>query len=609
MGCVRQNSGITIMEARIRNFRTLKSVDVHLDKSLTVLIGGNDSGKTSFLEALNSAIGVGRKNVAEEDVYLAPSEIKLPRDRTILIDLLIRPTDCKGSVIDTFPQVSSWLELWGSGIAQDEKDNDFVGIRTLVRWDPVRGEYSVERKFLSDWPEDSHAIEQARTKANSISSSQLEPLALYLLDAKRDMQDELQGRNSFWGKLVSDPGLDESLTEELESSLTQLNEQIISGSAVLAHIHGNLDELCRTLGGSKISILPLARHLRDLSKGMDVSFATKGAQSFPLTRHGMGTRSVAAVLTFRAYMTWRLEKLSTTSTHPVLGLEEPESHLHPQAQQAIFGQVQAIPGQKIVSTHSPYIVSQAEIGQFRHFKKVNGDTRVTQFDAQSLSEDDLRKIRRMVLNTRGELLFTKALVVFEGETEEQALPVFAQHYWKQHPSETGISLISVNGAGNYFPFIKLAESFSIPWFILSDGEPAAINNLSSALEKVGVHDYQQCPDVVVLPGGSNFEAYLVLVEGYDEVLSAMFDEHYKKSDYVTDYATRLQGSPRKGGDKRDYDVPNGRRQAIVDILSENKTVFGSSTAEHIVAAEDEARKLPTKIRTLFDRISSRLDQH
>jgi hypothetical protein len=45
------STGILISEVRIRHFHCLRSVDVKLDP-LTVLIGQNNSGKTSFLNAL-----------------------------------------------------------------------------------------------------------------------------------------------------------------------------------------------------------------------------------------------------------------------------------------------------------------------------------------------------------------------------------------------------------------------------------------------------------------------------------------------------------------------------------------------------------------------------
>src|ERR1700730_15614950 len=58
-----ESSGILIKEIRIRHFRCLRAVDVELDP-LTILIGQNNSGKTSFLSALGAAIGAGHRVIS-----------------------------------------------------------------------------------------------------------------------------------------------------------------------------------------------------------------------------------------------------------------------------------------------------------------------------------------------------------------------------------------------------------------------------------------------------------------------------------------------------------------------------------------------------------------
>jgi len=415
----RREDGIKIVEVRVRNFRCLHSVNLTLD-GLTVLIGENNSGKTSFLEALFAAIGAGRRVITAEDVFLAPAENTVPKRRTVVVDLLVRPADSSGKVIANFPEGSYWLSLWGNGVAQDDEDRDFVAFHTQMRWDATRGEYITERKFLKDWPVDPLKWEDAKVNesAGSVSAAVIEPLALYFMDAKRDIQDEMQSRTSFWHRLISDLGLSEKEIEALEKQLTKLNEDIIGASDVLRHVRDNLDDLYEAVNSPKgsVSITPTARTLRDLSKGMDVSFATQGAQTFPLIRHGMGTRSVAALLTFRAYTTWRQMQAKGDAVHPMLALEEPEAHLHPQAQRALFHLIQRIPGQRIVSTHSPYIAAEAHISQFRVFRKVGPETTVKEMDTKSLGAEDIRKINRRVLDTRGDLLYARALVLCSGET-------------------------------------------------------------------------------------------------------------------------------------------------------------------------------------------------
>ncbi|NET58220.1 MAG: AAA family ATPase [Symploca sp. SIO2E6] len=603
-----QESGIRIVEVRVRNFRSLKQVDVKLDQ-ITILIGENNSGKTSFLEALYAAIGLGRRNILVEDIYLDQGEYKAPKERAVTIDILIRPVDAQGDIIDAFPGDGFWLALWGNGVSQDDLDNDFVAIRTQTKWNEMRHEYVTERRFLQDWQLAPSKWEMSKVKeiAGSVWLSFIEPLALYLIDAKRDIQEEMYDKNSFWHRLVSDLGLTDAQVETFENSLDTLNQDITDSSKVLQHVQSHLNELYQTIPCEQGSVFinPIPRHLRNLSKGADINFATRGAQAFPLTRHGMGTRSLAVLLIFRAYMTWRQGTIQDGTVHPMLGLEEPEAHLHPQAQRALFEQIEQIPGQRIVSTHSPYIASQANISTFRHFRKDGADTIVTQLDTSSLKEEELRKIDRMVMNTRGDLLYARAVILFEGETEEQALPEFAHKYWELPPNALGISLIGTGGCGNYLPFLRLVSNFGIPWYIFSDAEKAAIKAVKADLEKIGISDASQCQNVVFLPSEQNFESYLV-DEGYGDAIQTMLNDYYQTTDYLSDYQTDMHGKKAKGGVTRDYQSEGCDIRAMIDILREGKTQYGLLIAQAITNLTDENRRFPGKIRQLFEQMSDDL---
>ena len=95
-------SGIKITDVRISNFRALKNVEVALDE-LTVLIGANNAGKTSFLDGLYAAIGAGRKPLGQDDVRLETGEALPPKERVVTMDIKIRPTYEDGSLVDAFP--------------------------------------------------------------------------------------------------------------------------------------------------------------------------------------------------------------------------------------------------------------------------------------------------------------------------------------------------------------------------------------------------------------------------------------------------------------------------------------------------------------------------
>lgn len=602
-------SGLMFVAARVSNFRGLKFVDMTLER-VTVILGANNAGKSSFLEALCAAIGAQRRVVGKDDIHLAAGEIDVPRERKAIIDLLIRPTDDSGNIIAAFPEGSYWTELFGLGIFQDENHADFVGIRATLAWSVQQGEYRVERKFLKEWlaPEDFAKAEEG----DRVSAVQLEPLALHYIDAKRDMDEDLRARTSFWRRLTDDLGLDDQAVAAAEELLSDLNQQLVDGSAVLKHVGGHLGGIKGVLAGDNatVDISPVARRLRDLAKGLDVSISGAGDLSFPLARHGMGTRSLASLLVFQAFASWRSQQAMQedhNSVHTFLALEEPEAHLHPHAQRALYSQVQAIPAQVMVSTHSPYFASQAGLAQLRLFRKDGGASKVCSLDTSMLRRDDVQKLENRILATRGDLLFSSALLLFEGETEEAALPVLAERYWGNSIHQLGLSFVPVGG-NDYFPFIWLAKSLEIPWFIMSDAELVPLHRLNRCLSKAGFADHTTFKNIVTMDTGNDFEAQL-MAEGYAAEIEAAFDAYHQTTDYISEHMRTQQGKQKpknQGGGLKDFTGPDGRNLAILDALRMQKTSMAVPCAKSIAAIADENRCTPPRVRMIFAEISAKL---
>ncbi|MCK6407419.1 MAG: AAA family ATPase [Rhodocyclaceae bacterium] len=602
------NSGIKITDVRVSNFRTLKNVEVPLG-DLTILLGANNAGKTSFLDAFYAAIGAGRKILGQDDVHLEGAEALPPKDRVVTVDVRIRPLGDDGNIALAFPGGSFWTSLWGTGI-QQELDGDyaeFAGIRTTLAWSIPKGDYNLERRFLKEWRPFADWLSAPVDEKSRLNAAQIEPLALHYIDAKRDLEDDIRKQGSFWRRMTEDLGLSAADVETFEKALSDLNHELVGKSGILKHLKDNLADISPVVSaeGGNIDISPVARKLRDLSKGVDVSFAATGAQSFPLSRHGMGTRSLASLLVFRAFASWKAKQAADAGdhVHSVLALEEPEAHLHPQAQRSFFAQVRSIPGQRVVSTHSPYFAGQAGLADLRLFIRSGGETTVSRLDLSALTHDELRKLRHSVVNTRGDLLFSRAAVFFEGETEEQALPILAEAYWGCSIHELGFSFVRVGSNSNYFPFIWLAESLDIPWYVFSDGEAETITHLGRALHKSGKAAPDACPEVFVIPGGRNFERQLV-AEGYLPEIEATFNDVEGKDAFLDDYIARMNGKTGKKGVIRDYTVADGRLKAACDAMSESKTRMAEPLATTLSAIADEPRRFPSSIRGLFEKISA-----
>jgi len=581
--------GIFIDSIRIANFRAIKRLEVFLSP-FTVLVGTNNSGKTTFLRALHLALGEGRKFVSKEDFHID----KGVSAQEIIIDIRIVPVDDKGKKTKNFD------DPWYPGTFMEsqisnENGGEYIAFRTRIIPDTRKGgSYSLERVNLKQWGKWDDFPGSSDKNQEGDKTQPFDAIPLYFIDAQRDILQDLRERSSFLGRLSSRIQFDKRKVAEIEKHLASLNSDIVNDSQVLKHLADRLAELSNTIGTkrAKIEITPIHKKIRDIGKGLNIHLAEGNAESLPLDYHGMGTRSWASLLAIKAFISWEAHEARKEDEpfHFIFAIEEPESHLHPNAQRHLFSQLSQMDGQKIVSTHSPFIASRSNLVDIRHFHKTDEGSIVNQICR--LDQDDIRKIEREIMNTRGELLFAKAVVLCEGLTEELMLPIFAQEYWKKPHFENGICFAGTSSGTNYGIFISFCRSFNVPWFILGDSEANIVNKLEEKLREMELPIIDQSSNIILLPPGQNMEKHLVAAGYQNDLKNAIYE--MEKDSCIND----------KHHEAKKQKVDGMNDTDIIRFLEHNKTKIAPYVAESITRNNDPGKRVPSVFIQLFQEIDN-----
>ena len=601
---------IQIDMVRICGFRGISNIEIALPR-VTVLLGQNNAGKTSVIKALQLAIGDYSRYLSDEDFHISEDG---KRQEAITVDIRLIPVADKARASEFSEE---WQQELGPKIQAEADGKQYVAIRTIAKPDRVKGGYIIERYEMESWP-----VYTGWEKVNFRKKlgKRLESVPFIPIDAQRDIHTELKEKSSFVGRVLSSVEYDDADVAELERMVAEVNKEAIEKSEPLKRLKTHLDNLNQSFEGSgQTELTPFPKKIRDLSKRFSVNFGESDKSSFSMEYHGMGTRSWASMLTVKAFteLLAKNHEEEAEPFFPIMAAEEPEAHLHPNAQRTLYRQLIDVPGQVIISTHSPYIAGLAELHEIKYLNKPENSVQVYQLRTE-FEDDDLRKLRREVVHSRGELLFSKAIVLSEGETEEQALPELFESYTGKHPFSLGINFVGVNGSGaKYRPFLILASDLNIPVFIFSDGEAQTVKELKKNYEKVfGATDIEKAPNITILDG-TDFEGYL-LSQGYQDLIEKTIQQ-VAGNDAIGKWIEKREDTSLKRvkTDKpncitckqpifedvnRDYSGEHGRVRAILDILDSSKPLYAKAITDNLIKLPRE--KLPAKVVELFKQIES-----
>jgi len=154
----------------------------------------------------------------------------------------------------------------------------------------------------------------------------------------------------------------------------------------------------------------------------------------PESYNGLGYSNMLYI--FIQIVTYKNEVENQKRLFNILFIEEPESHLHPQMQSTFLSRIENILGKnnniyKVITTHSSYILQSADLISIRYFLDKGANISIKSLEKYSVdnAENDFEGFLRKYfkINTC-DLFFADKAILVEGTVERMLMPLLVNKY-------------------------------------------------------------------------------------------------------------------------------------------------------------------------------------
>lgn len=399
----------------ITNHSRIQDLSLELRRH-AVIVGANDVGKSSILRMLNLLLGSSTAGLYQT---LTPGDL---RDSNQPLVVNARWTDFTDENRRVFPDEIT---------IADDQVSEYLWVQMVVEADPEDDEAVTVRRWF---PESGHQ--------RALSREQLEAFGWRFLKATRGAS-MIEGGHSPVRTLLAaaDLGANE---DKLRTILEQFNEELAGNESIGDLLNRVAAHLSRAMPRAVTKRDFAVRSVTDPSADVlqDVTiFLNRGEDQVSLMEQSDGVRQLMSMTLFDL----------AEGTANVLAIDEPEIHLHPTSQRTVADLLSGAGNQKIVVTHSPYILHRFEpsevIAVDRHGKcRQIGDKKLT----------TVEKVRAHWWSPRLlEALTARFVVLVEGDADRVIVEAVAKEL-AIDLDRLGAVVVELDGADkftNVFPIL------------------------------------------------------------------------------------------------------------------------------------------------------------
>ncbi|MCC8361106.1 ATP-dependent nuclease [Salinimicrobium sediminilitoris] len=476
-----------IKKLEVENFRLLKRFSMDLEKELSLVIGKNNTGKTSILSVLDKFLNekakftyddfnIDFKKELEDLIKLSDppedfsakglklkifieydDEDDLSNVSRVLMDL----DPDNNNIVLGFEYVltySKYLELRTdyNSFAVEEKKKVEGGTKTIARdiknfLKQRLNRYFTIRKLSFDYVLARNEVNEEKyidLVEQKISISDI--ISFKHIPARRDVtnkdRDNTLSRQT--SSLYNKNEDSEEKVQATEDFIDQLSETDLKLSSIYSDLFKDVVKNVSTFGGVKlnettIDIISTLQH-RDLLEGNTTVVYNHDIDKLPEQYNGLGYMNLISMIFEIEILRqeFKRKKDEKPSDINLLVIEEPEAHTHPQMQYVFIKNIKTLlaegveredginrPLQYIITTHSSHIVADSDFNDIKYLKSEDKNNVVSKnlIDLKKEYDTDPNQyqfLKQYLTISRAKIFFADKAVLIEGDTERILIPTF-----------------------------------------------------------------------------------------------------------------------------------------------------------------------------------------